>query len=128
MAEDPRFATLEARRENRAELYHILKEIFLSKTLAEWRPLLGFMPHATIQTMVEAINDLQAAANDMFVNTNHPVHGPVKVIASPVNMSRTPATYRLPAPEFSQHTEEVLLGLGYTWEDVARLKEMGIIA
>lgn len=128
MAEDPRFATLEARRENRAELYHILKEIFLSKTLAEWRPLLGFMPHATIQTMVEAISDPQAAANDMFVTTNHPVHGPVKVIASPVNMSKTPATYRLPAPEFSQHTEEVLLGLGYTWEDIARFKETGIIA
>ena len=64
----------------------------------------------------------------MFVTTNHPVHGPVKVIASPVNMSKTPATYRLPAPEFSQHTEEVLLGLGYTWEDIARFKETGIIA
>ena len=128
LEKDPKFATMEARRENRTELYHILKEIFLGRTLADWRPLLGFMPNATIQTMKEAIEDPQAAANNMFVTTNHPVHGPVRVIANPVNMSMTPATYRLPAPEFSQHTEEVLLELGYSWEDIAGFKEKGIIA
>jgi crotonobetainyl-CoA:carnitine CoA-transferase CaiB-like acyl-CoA transferase len=118
---------MDARRENRTELYRILKEIFLSKTLAEWRPLLTFMPNATIQTMLEAVNDPQARANGMFITTDHPVHGKLEVIANPVNLSKTPASYRLPAPEFSQHTEEVLLESGYTWDDIAGFKERGVI-
>lgn len=34
----------------------------------------------------------------------------------------------MPAPEFGQHTEEILLEYGYTWEDIARFKQEGIIA
>jgi crotonobetainyl-CoA:carnitine CoA-transferase CaiB-like acyl-CoA transferase len=127
LEKDPRFNSIDTRRQNRKELVQILKAIFLSKTLAEWRPLFGFMPNATIQTMKEAVDDPQARANGMFVTVDHPVHGKLEVIASPVQMSQTPATYRLCAPEFSQHTEEVLLAAGYTWEQIAALKEKGAI-
>jgi crotonobetainyl-CoA:carnitine CoA-transferase CaiB-like acyl-CoA transferase len=44
-----------------------------------------------------------------------------------VNMSKTPASYRMPAPELGQHTEEVLLEFGFTPEDIGRLKEQGLI-
>ena len=37
---DPRFESLEARQENQAALYHILGEVFLTKTIAEWKPRL----------------------------------------------------------------------------------------
>jgi crotonobetainyl-CoA:carnitine CoA-transferase CaiB-like acyl-CoA transferase len=43
-------------------------------------------------------------------------------------MSKNPAGVRMPAPEFGQHTEEVLLEYGYSWEDIARFKEEGTIA
>jgi len=128
LEKDPKYATIEARADNRYELYHILKDIFLQKTLAEWKPILYFIPSATIQTLLEAVNDPQARVNKMFIKTPHPVHGEVEVIANPVNMSATPATYRLPAPEFSQHTEEILLEIGYSWEDIAAFKEKGVIA
>ena len=82
---------------------------------------------STISNLVEAINDPQARANDMFVSYKHPVYGEIEAIANPVKMSKTPATYRLPAPEFNQHTEEALLAIGYTWEDIARFKEQGVI-
>jgi crotonobetainyl-CoA:carnitine CoA-transferase CaiB-like acyl-CoA transferase len=52
----------------------------------------------------------------------------IRMVASPVNLSDTPATYRMPAPEFGQHTEEVLLEYGYRWEDIARFKELNVIA
>jgi len=58
---------------------------------------------------------------------DHPTYGPMRVIANPVNMSETPATYRMPSPEFGQHTEEILLEIGYSWEDVARFKAEGAI-
>jgi len=127
---DPRFATQEPRLENGAELYGILRDAFLSKTLDEWRPILNReeIPWAPEQTLREVANDPQARANDFFVPFDHPNYGPMEVIANPIKLSETPATIRLPAPEFSQHTEEVLLEIGYSWEDIAQFKDKGIIA
>jgi crotonobetainyl-CoA:carnitine CoA-transferase CaiB-like acyl-CoA transferase len=52
----------------------------------------------------------------------------MEVVAPPVRFSETPASVRTAAPEFSQHTEEVLLELGYTWEDIQRFSQEKIIA
>jgi crotonobetainyl-CoA:carnitine CoA-transferase CaiB-like acyl-CoA transferase len=128
LEEDPRFASSEARTQNKGELYPILRDAFLTRTLDEWTPRLVGLPYAPMQNTVDVVNDVQAEANNMFLNVDHPTYGPMKVIASPVNLSETPATYRLPSPEFSQHTEEILLELGYSWEDIVRLKEEGSIA
>jgi crotonobetainyl-CoA:carnitine CoA-transferase CaiB-like acyl-CoA transferase len=125
---DPRFNSFEARAENREALYPIVEEVFLSKTLEEWKPRLVGLPFGIRQNLVEVINDPQARANDYFVPLDHPTYGSIEVIASPMNLNKTPATIRTPAPEFGQHTEEVLLELGYTWEDIAQLKDKGIIA
>jgi len=107
-----------------------MKEAFQSRTLEEWRRRLSeaAIPHAPQQKLSEVINDPQARANDYFVPFDHPTYGRIEVIANPVNLSETPASIRMPAPEFSQHTEEILLELGYTWEDIAQFKEQGIIA
>ena len=47
--------------------------------------------------------------------------------ASSVAFSRTPATPQAVPPELGQHTEEVLLEVGYDWDDIARLREAGAI-
>jgi len=125
---DPRFNSFEARAENREVLYPILDEVFLTKTLDEWKPRLEGIPWAPQQSLIEAINDPQARANDCFVACDHPTYGRMEVVANPVKLSETPATIRMPAPEFGQHTEEVLLEYGYTWEDIAQFKEQDIIA
>jgi crotonobetainyl-CoA:carnitine CoA-transferase CaiB-like acyl-CoA transferase len=125
---DTRFSTFEARSENCAELYHIFKDVFLTRTLAEWKPRLQGIPYSLQQNFVEVINDPQARANNFFVPVDHPTYGRIEVIANPVMLSKTPAAIRMPAPEFSQHTEEVLLEHGYSWEDIASFKEQGIIA
>ena len=127
LGEDPRFSSSEARTESKRELYEILKEAFLTRTLAEWTPHLAGLPYAPMQNTVDVTNDPQAEANGMFLSVNHPVYGPMKVIANPLNLSETPATYRMPSPEFGQHTEEILLEIGYGWEDIARMKEQGVI-
>jgi len=125
---DHRFNTFEGRAENRMELFAILDEAFLSKTLDEWRPRLAGIPSGPVQNLLEVINDPQARANDFFVTLDHPTHGRIEVIAPPVKFSKTPATVRTAAPELGQHTEEVLLEYGYTWEDIAKFREQGIIA
>jgi len=126
---DPRFASFESRVDNRIALFDILEEVFLSKTLAEWKPRLdeANIPWAPIQSLTEVTSDPQARENDFFVAYDHPTYGRIEGVANPVKFSKTPVVAR-PAPEFSQHTEEVLLEHGYTWEDIAQFKEQGIIA
>jgi crotonobetainyl-CoA:carnitine CoA-transferase CaiB-like acyl-CoA transferase len=126
---DPRFATHEVRLLNHAEIYRIVKEALLTRTLDEWKPRMSEagIPYAPQQKLSEVIQDPQARANHYFVPFNHPNYGKMEIIASPINLSETPASYRLPAPEFSQHTEEILLEFGYSWEDIAGLKEKGVI-
>jgi len=128
LVDDPRFNSTAARAANREELYRILGEAFLSKPLEEWKPRLVGMPYACYQNLKEVVSDPQARASDYFVPVEHPIHGRMEMIASPIHLSRTPATIRRTAPEFGQHTEEVLLDLGYSWEDISRLKEGGVIA
>lgn len=54
--------------------------------------------------------------------------GTDKIIGAPVRLSKTPTNPKAPAPEFGEHTELILTELlGYSWEDVARLKEAEVI-
>ena len=56
-----------------------------------------------------------------------PICGRIKLVATPVKFHQTPASVRSSAPEIGQHTEEILLDLGYTWDDIADLKSKGAI-
>jgi len=127
---DPRFSSFEPRIENHVALFEILEEVFLSRTLEEWKVRLNEagLPWAPVQNLPEVIADPQARANDFFVSYDHPTYGHIEVVANPVKLSKAPETLRMPAPELGQHTEEILLEHGYTWQDIAQLKEQGIIA
>jgi len=127
---DSRFESHELRMRNHRALYEIMKGEFESRTLEDWKQRLGQagIPFAPQQTLSEVINDPQARANDYFVSFDHPTHGRMEVMANPIKLSETPADIRMPAPEFSQHTEEVLQEFGYSLADIARLKEHGIVA
>jgi crotonobetainyl-CoA:carnitine CoA-transferase CaiB-like acyl-CoA transferase len=107
------------------ELIARLDEIFASKPAREWIDI--FRGHDLLIEIAQdydAIeNDPQVLANNMIATFDHPAHGPLKIVAPPVLLSATPGEIRTPAPEYGQHTEEVLLETGYTWEDIARLRD-----
>lgn len=50
-----------------------------------------------------------------------------RMVASPVDFSESRWEARSTAPELGQHTEEILLDLGYDWEAIRNLKEKGAI-
>jgi crotonobetainyl-CoA:carnitine CoA-transferase CaiB-like acyl-CoA transferase len=128
LADDPKYASTEGRAEHSAALRQAITESFLTKTLDEWIPLLEGIPYAPMQGIKAAVNDPQARESGCFVAYDHPTHGRIEAVANPVLLSKNPATVRMPAPEFGQHTEEALLEYGYSWEDIAKLKEGGVIA
>jgi len=130
LEKDPRFDSVESRMENQSALFQILEEVFRKKNLAEWKERFDKVDllWSPIQSPKEVITDPQVIENDIIVPFEHPEFGPIKVVSNPVKMSRTPAAIRRRAPEFSEHTEEVLLEMGYSWDDIAQFKARGIIA
>ncbi len=125
----PKFATPDARKENYAEINSIVEDAIATKTRQEWMDIFGGyqFAHAPIFDYTEMAEDPQVLNNDYLVEMDHPTMGRVKTLGFPVKFSETPASIQGPAPEFGQHTEEVLLEAGYSWEDIATLREQGAL-
>jgi len=130
-ATDPRFRTMRDRSANAAETVALLDQIFATKTRDQWMEILrvgGDFIFTPVNGVEDLKDDPQVVANHYVADFSHPAHGQVKVGGVPVDLSETPGSIRQPAPEFGQHTEEILTELlGYSWEEVARLREAEII-
>ncbi len=111
------------------QLISRIDEIFLKRTAKDWMDT--FRRLDMLVEVVQAYGDLssdpQVVENEMLTTLEHPAHGPLQIVAPAVNLSATPGTIRVPAPEFGQHTEEVLLEAGLTWEEIGELREAGVI-
>ena len=126
---DPRFIPMDTLVDHMGEMREILKGEFKRRTLREWRTVLeeASIPYAPIQTHLEVINDPQARANGFFVEYDHPEQGKIEGVATPINIGEGQTEVRMPAPEFSEHTDDVLLEIGYTFEELIEFKGQGVI-
>ena len=129
---DPRFDTLASRLDNAAAFRDVLIETFGSRARQTWADIFSSRKvrfvYTLVQTVAESATDPQVLANEYVVPTQHPTIGPTKTTGLPVKFSKTPASVGIAAPEFGQHTEEVLTEVcGYDWEEVARMRESGVI-
>ena len=124
---DPRFADGRARVTNAAECVAALDGVFAERDLAEWREILAGLrtPWMVVQSTAEAGRDVQVDANDMVVQVDGPV-GTYPLVASPAQFDGVaPSLTR--APDHGEHTEEILLETGRTWDDIVTLKERGTV-
>jgi crotonobetainyl-CoA:carnitine CoA-transferase CaiB-like acyl-CoA transferase len=126
---DPRFATLDARARNSAELVTIIEGIFRTKTYAEWIEILSAnkLVWSPVKTPLEVSRDEQATANEFFTEWDHPTYGKIRVLNSPVKLSKTPAELRTKAPDLGEHTVQIMKALGYTETEIAEMKKAGTI-
>jgi crotonobetainyl-CoA:carnitine CoA-transferase CaiB-like acyl-CoA transferase len=128
---DPRFENADRRAENSEEIIAIMDEIFITKSASEWMKTLkkaGDVICTPVQAISDLSNDPQVLANNYIVDCSHEILGPVKVLGIPIQFSRSPGVVRCEAPEFGQHTEEVLIEVGgYSWDEVGRLREEEVV-
>ena len=128
LEEEPRFNSLPARWENSEELVRIIDDILITKTRDEWERIFrdNNVIYGRVASLEDVITDPQAIANDFYVDLHHP-DTDMKVLNSPVKFCQNPASVRAPAPEVGQHSEEILLDLGYSWDDITQLKDQQVI-
>jgi crotonobetainyl-CoA:carnitine CoA-transferase CaiB-like acyl-CoA transferase len=112
----------------KAELYPILEEVFATRTTAEWLRVLteADLRCAPVNGYADVVADQGVWANEYLVRPD-PSDADTIAVAPPVRFSETPARVDAVAPELGQHTEEILLELGYDWDDIIRLKDAGIV-
>lgn len=127
LLKDPAYATGKAILEHPSDMVDILEPLFKSKTLAQWRDtFLGSrFPWAPYAQIPEVIEDPQVVANGFIAEVEHEA-GNFRLPTGAVQFDERPATLRR-GPEHAEHTEQVLLDLGYEWADIAGWKEDGVI-
>lgn len=125
LLDNPRFGAYFTTPEIRAELREAFTEIFATRTTAAWSERLAAEDQrfAPVRSHREVVADPQAAANNYIVTVDHPEWGERQMVGCPISMSDTPTRWGTEVPELGQHTEEVLLEHGFTWEDIGKLRE-----
>jgi itaconate CoA-transferase len=124
---DPRFATVEGRRKNRAELEETIENIFLERDHKYWLGQLkkAELPHGIVRGIAQVLAHPQVAARKLIREAESPV-GKIPVIANALKMSDSPAHYdRIPA--LGEDSEAILGELGYNVAEIAKLRVEKII-
>jgi len=127
LLEDPRFSDHRQRIENQEACVAILDSVFAQRTLEEWKErLLGSDGvWAPVQSPSELHDDPQVVANGFLPAVTDQNGLTFNLVAPPMQFDETPTTIPGPAPEAGQHTEEVLLELGLSWDEIIAGKLSG---
>lgn len=125
---DPRFADAGARFANREELIETFDDMFASKTYEEWKAVLANLSGAwaPVQMPNELVDDIQVQANGYLGRVVRDDGREYDLVSNPVQMNET-ADRLVAAPEHGQHTEEILLEMGFDWPEITAYKEAGTI-
>lgn len=129
LASDPRFCDNPSRVKNKAELIPILEKNFRERPGDEWLKLLEQedIPCAPINTLSQLFKEEQVKINEMIIDIDHPTAGKIKTLGIPVKLSKTPGRVQSPPPRLGQHTDQILINLGYTQDEIDRMRNEKII-
>lgn len=125
---DNRFATLADRRVHAAALVAELDAAFATRTREEWIAVFAEhnVWHEPVLSIGEAVHDPIVAGSGAFIEVPGS-HGPMPAVATPVDFPGSPIRPLRPPPDLGEHTDEVLLELGYDWDRIIEWKTAGVV-
>jgi formyl-CoA transferase len=126
LADDPRFATAAARKENARVLVAILDEVFAQKDLPEWREILlaAGVTFGAVHAVDEASGDMQFQQVGALVPF---ADGKGLTVSSPFHLDGETKVAPRRAPAVGQHSQEVLREAGYSGAEIERMRASGVL-
>ncbi|HKB25412.1 MAG TPA: CoA transferase [Methylomirabilota bacterium] len=127
---DPRFLTNRDRVANRAALMPLVEAELATRTTADWLARLEAegVPAAPIQSVDRVLDDVQIRQRGMVVEMDHPVHGRVPTLGTPLKVDGAMGLSVAPPPRLGEHTDRVLRELlEYPAARIAELRSTGAI-
>lgn len=127
LAKDSRFARSPDRSTNADALFSIFEDVFASRTLEEWKQALAAArgAWAPIQTPEELIEDPQTTANGFLSAVDYP-DGALKIPAPPILFDGDAGAVPR-APDFAEHTDDILEEAGCTAAEIARYRSASVV-
>lgn len=130
LLDDPRFADDIKRGENGEELSAVMSEWCATRNTAESLVTLESVkiPAGPVHSPTQALADIALHERGLFKQMSYPgIARPITLVASPVNLSRTPPEIRFRAPVAGEHTDAILAEAGYDTAGIAALRSSGVI-
>jgi crotonobetainyl-CoA:carnitine CoA-transferase CaiB-like acyl-CoA transferase len=126
---DPEYSTFAARLKNREEITHELDAILMTATTAEWVCRLGGkVPIAPVYDVQQALENPFVADQQLLLNFEHPEHGKIRGVASPVRLAGGEPPPTRAAPRLGEDTDALLGELGYAQNAIAALRGSAAVA
>ena len=105
-----------------------IKSMLITKTCQEWLAIFddAGVPAGPVRFIQELTDDEQVIANDMVVEVNHSLAGKVRMAGPMIQMSETPLEAKSASPALGEHTDQIMLELGYSEEEITDLRSRNI--
>lgn len=132
-ADAPEVATMVARATHPQEMAVMMDRIYaaaaqLTTGEAIARLEAKRVPCGVIVDSATLPDDPHVRAIGLFVDSQHPTVGRVRLPRHPTQFGATPAAHRGPSPTLGEHTDEILAELGHSADAAAELRATGIVA
>jgi formyl-CoA transferase len=126
---DPRFQKRDARKKNRKALTPLLEVKLKERTTEQWVEVLNAkgVPSGAILSLEAALNQPQVRHRETLANVHADGIGDLRLFNLTALFEKTPGKVEAPPPRLGEHTEDILVGVGYTKDEIAQLRQKGTV-